>query len=206
MKKCLKILAIALALMLFFSMPSYTQDNKNIGKSFYTPEEVKKMCCPRFDTAMIAKLRSMHKESISNTNTSESKLLKTETIPNWRPFMSPVEYQGLVPDCWAHAATGIVEGQIQIMKDSILGNNGINLDEFELDPDSVKGVPGEALTFILYNKVRSDTLPYSSYPNLKGVRWGITGINNVVTLGDNKGNIDIIKAALQKWTCNSRFL
>lgn len=171
-----KILTLCLVIVVL-SFSSYTQNSKGHGKSSYTSEEIKRMCGLPVDTAEmrrgIAKQDSMYKEYISKKIISETGLHKIETIPNWRGMMSPVEYQNDDPcpgDCWAHAASGIVEGQLHISSGS---NLGIDLDEVDI----VNGTGGcgtnlpiFALEYVQSSKTKSEV---GTYPNLLGVRWGI---------------------------------
>jgi parallel beta-helix repeat protein len=118
--------------------------------------------------------------------------------------MSSVENQGLDPDCWAYAAAGIVEGQIQILYGSLI-DGGVNLNKYEIDPDSSEGTAGGALSYILYDKVGTDTL-LDSYPNLNGVRWGITNWDWVVSfLSPCNDKINTIKAALSNGPVTAAF-
>ena len=183
MKKDLKIFAAALALVLVFSTQSYAQNSKNNtpGKSSYTWEEVKRMCGVPVDTPemkkVFAKQDSMYKDYISKRKPSKVRPSRTETIPNWRGMMSPVENQNddqCSLDCWAHAATGATEGQLHILLSS---NIGINLDENDIfygtghsicDPPHAGDFPSTALEYIKYSKAKPEVGPY---PNLQGVRW-----------------------------------
>ena len=188
MKQSLILLWMVFTFILIFSLPSYTQNNsKDLGKTFYTSDEMKKMCGLPMPSAeemkrLVTKQDSIHKDYISKIKNSGSKLLKTETIPNWRGMMSPVEVQGC-NQCWVHAATGIVEGQLQILYGSKIGD-GIDLNESELQGNCNLGDPIAAESYIKSYGMGSEV---GSYPNLNGVRWTITSYHSI---GDG---IDSIK-------------
>ena len=193
MKQTTKISAIYIALVVL-SISSFAQNSRGHGKSFYTSEEVKRMCGVPVDTAElrrgIAKQDSMYKEYISNKKTRQTKLSKTETTPNWRGMMSPVEYQGddqCDSSCWAHAASGVVEGQLHILQTS---NIGIDLDENSIVYNGRGSCGGDfpttALNYIQNSKSISEV---GSYPNLQGVRWGIVSKRTI-------SSIDTIKKYL----------
>jgi hypothetical protein len=169
MKKSLITLSLVFTFIFTFSLPSYTQNNnENHGKSFYTLDEVKKMCgFPIPDAAemkkLLAKQDSMYKDYIAKIKNSSSKLSKTETIPNWRGMMSDVEVQDSNNSCWVHAATGIVEGQLHILNGSKIGN-GIDLNESEIDNIwRSGGLTSDAERYIKTLKLGSEV---GSYPNL----------------------------------------
>jgi len=115
-------------------MLSIAQNNdKDRGKSFYTSEEVKQMCGVPVDTIemkkVLARQDSMYKDYISKKG-----FHKITTFPNWKGMMSPVEnLEPFCNNCWAHAATGIVEGQLHIFLHS---NIGIDLDETDIVDNS----------------------------------------------------------------------
>ena len=101
-------------------------------------------------------------------------------------MMSPVDNQAedeCTDDCWAHAATAVVECQLHIE----FGNNlGINLDENDIVWNGLGyclgDYPGLAFAYIEESKAISEI---GNSPNLPGVKWGITesyytaGINNI---------------------------
>lgn len=189
MKKNLKTFAAAFALILVFSVQSYGQNKNDVGKSFYTREEVKRMCGVPVDpeemTKVLAKQDSMYKEYIRKKQSSGRGLSKIETIPNWKAMMSDVENQGDCWDCWVHAATGIAEGQLHILYGSKIGN-GVDLDELEISGACNGGFPTWAEETIKTSKMRSEV---GSYPNLSGVRWTILQYSTT-------SGIDEIKSAL----------
>ena len=127
MKEKSKQLVLTAILIMVFSFQLYAQNNR--GKAIYTIGEIKKMCRIPIDSSKLNKT-SMAQNVIPVT--SKKGLLKTESIPNWRSMMGEVEYQNNDPcpnDCWAHVATGVVEGQLNI---SLGYNSSINLNESEL--------------------------------------------------------------------------
>jgi len=122
----MKKFGIIFFFILIVSGLSYSQSiDKDRGKSAYTTEEIIQMCGVPVNHAKInqvlAKQDSMYQEYTKETKTLESKLLKSETIPNWQGMMSDVENQGNCGDCWVHAASGIAEGQIHLVPKFHLG-------------------------------------------------------------------------------------
>ena len=136
MRKLSKTFIPVIGFIILFSGLFFTQ-NKDKGKSFYTNEEVINMCDFYIDSQqekiLKAKQDSMYKDYLSR----RGGLRKTLTVPpDWSWAMSPVENQNGV--CWTHAVTGVIEGQLQIMHGSLIGDNGIDLDETSLpNPQSV---------------------------------------------------------------------
>jgi hypothetical protein len=79
MKASLKAFATAFLLILVPLVPSYAQNNdKDRGKSFYTPEEVTQMCGVPVNPAemkkVLAKQDSMYKEYMRKGKTSKPEL------------------------------------------------------------------------------------------------------------------------------------
>jgi hypothetical protein len=93
--------------------------------------------------------------------------------PNWRYWMGPVKNQIPKENCIAMATTGVVEGQLHISIDS---NISISLEENEIGENLAIE---EALIYMGNFKIGSKVAGESGiFPNLKGVRWGISGISS----------------------------
>ncbi|MFH1198090.1 MAG: C1 family peptidase [bacterium] len=167
------------------------------GKAFYTSEEVKKMCGIPVDLDemknILARQDSMYREYKLNKRKGNTNSIMT--IPNWKSMMNSIEYQGNCKDCWAHCATGVVEGQLNILKGY---NTQVDLDELDIVNNSAHtggcdngDSPTTALYYIKNSKAISEV---GSSPNLYGVRWdilyypstkisGITAIKNALNNG-----------------------
>ncbi len=201
MQKRTKIITITFFFMSVFVMLSTAQNNnKDMGKSFYTPEEVERMCGTRLDSLerknVLARQDSMYKDYLMNKG-----LRKTTTVPNWRGMMGPVENQNsesCTHSCWAHSATGATEGQLHISSGS---NIGIDLNEMDIvanaSPVCQDWYVSSAFNYIQSSKAISET---GSYPNLQGVRWdilsynsisGITAIKNALVSGPVTASFDV---------------
>ena len=193
-----RVTLVSLSVAAVFSISAGQVDRKH-GQPNYPPGQRQGLCGIPVDTAqarrVLAAEDSMYKDYLSK----QPKLSKVETIPNWRNMMSPVEYQWCSGegDCWAHAATGVAEGQLHIL---IGSNIGINMDELDIVNNTVGCVvnyPTTAWAYIGYYKAISEV---GSYPNLQGVRWGITGSS----AGDNYG-VSAIKGLLTRGPVSAAF-
>jgi|GEM_PF-2927120 tetratricopeptide (TPR) repeat protein len=137
--------------------------------------------------------RKIKEDSLYKAYLKSKSLRKTtnvNTVPNWRSFMEPVENQGTCGSCWAYGPTGAVEGAIQYYVGS---NIGLDLDENDVFTNSGGGNcnggdVGAALSYIENSRVPTKA-GLTSYPNLAGVKYSITGYPDV-------SGIDNIKAAL----------
>jgi hypothetical protein len=127
MKFKINILVITAAMGVAMSL--FAQQNKDMGKAAYTRAELASMCGALIDAEhmKVAQAKQDSAMRVYRSRHHQPSLSKTATIPNWKSMMSPVENQGSnCGSCWAHAATGVVEGQLHILKGS---NIGIDLDD-----------------------------------------------------------------------------
>lgn len=112
-------------------MPVSTYAHDDLGKRFYTNEEIKDMCGVPYDPHEVEE--ALARQKIMYAEYKENKLngvYKAATvIPDWKSMMSPIENQGSCGSCWAHAGTGVAEGLLHYIKNS---NIGIDLDEMEI--------------------------------------------------------------------------
>lgn len=124
----LQLLVYASLFILPFNTFSDGLDDK--GKRHYTPEEVRSLCGVPVDPdemeEVLAKQDIMYAEYKKN---KEKGVYKIATIPDWKSLMSPIENQGGCGNCWAHSATGVVEGLLHNLHGS---NVGIDLDEIDI--------------------------------------------------------------------------
>jgi hypothetical protein len=180
---------VAILTLVFVLGAQLWAQNIDTSKSKSRWEEVKKMCNFHIDPAKIpmlkAKQDSMYKNYLSNLSRKKG-LKKTMTIfPNWRPFMSYVKTQLAI--CTDYATTAVIEGQLQILCGSKIGNDGVDLNELEV-PYAIRVDPTYVEDYIQNNKISSRV---GSYPNLQGVKWTIASWD-WVDIG-----IEPIKAALE---------
>ncbi len=193
MKSISEIFLILFSFLLFISSWALAQDDKH-GKRHYTIEEIKQMCGVPGDKDEMKKVLALQ-DSMYKDYVSKKGLKKTNIIPDWKEYMSDVDYQGDCGNCWAHAATGMVEGQLQILHLGKIGAN-INLDEMDIVNNSEHtggcdngDFPSTALAYIQSTKAKAEN---GSFPNLQGVRWDINSFDVLGILG----GIDGIKNAL----------
>ena len=182
--KSLKVLVTFFVLFSILPSMSFSQNDKT-GRSHYTLEEVKAMCGVPVDTIEMKKVLAIQ-DSMYKDYLSKKGLKKITTIPNWQSLMGNVDNQYGCRNCWAHAAAGMVEGQLQILHGSIIGER-VNLDEMDIVNNSGhsggcdKGdFPHTALSYVQNSKTISET---GSYPNLQGVRWDINSYNVLGIMG-----------------------
>ncbi|MCX6152249.1 MAG: hypothetical protein NTX22_17115, partial [Ignavibacteriales bacterium] len=192
MKIFLNSFFIIFLITIFVSINTNAQDK---NKKKLTLEEVKEMCGVPVDKDEMKKVLAIQ-DSLYKEYLKKKGLKKTTTIPNWQNYMSNVDNQYGCKNCWAHAATGMVEGQLQIIYGSKIGSNGIDLDEMDIVNNSGHtggcnngDFPTTALSYIQSSKVISEI---GSYPNLQGVRWDINSFSILGVMG----GIDGIKNAL----------
>ena len=189
MKNCLRAIGLGFALILILGNEIYAQE-RNRGKAFYTDEEVRQMCGVPIDPAKTSQLKdkqeSMYKNYFTTLEKDPPKRFTVQSVPNWRSLMSDIEDQLDCGNCWVHAATGIVEGQLSILYGSRLN---VDMNEHEVPNDCDGGFPTWAESYIRTNKLGSET---GSYPNLYGVKWtllsynaisGISAIKNALASG-----------------------
>ncbi|MDP3148364.1 MAG: right-handed parallel beta-helix repeat-containing protein, partial [Ignavibacteria bacterium] len=188
MRKLSKTFMIVIGFIVLFSEQFLAQQN-NRGKSFYTNEEVIKMCGVPMDSSKIPILEAKQDSMYKDYKSKKGRLQKTLTAPNWKWAMSDVQFQE-GGSCWVHAATGVAEGQLQILYGSRIGYNGINMNELEVPGALYGGSPYVALNYIQSNKISSEV---GAYPNYQNAKWtilthndtieGITEIKNALTNG-----------------------
>jgi len=172
----LLIISFILLRISFNSFAQKNDESKNMGKPYYTPEEVRSMCGVPVDLDELpilqARQDSMYAEYLKSLE--ERKLPKTTSIPDWKGLMTAVEVQEC-GNCWAHAATGVLEGKLHYFYGS---NIGIDLDEMDIT-DSIHcsccncngGWPSHAFDYIESDKVPSE--PSSSFPNYHNAHYSV---------------------------------
>ena len=152
MRKLSKTTLLVIAFVVSFSGQFIAQQNFD-WTIIYKSEEFKKMHTSPVNLGDLSRMEQKQDSLYKIYKSKKGKLPKTLTEPNWREFMSTPENQMLEPgignSCFAHTATGVVEGQLQILKGSKMGENGIDLNEYDYPGACCGGMPSQVLHYML---------------------------------------------------------
>ena len=108
--------------------------------------------------------------------------IQSISIPDWKSFMSPIEDQFSCRNCWAHAATGVVEGLLNKKYGDI--NKKIDLDEMYITENNSGcgscdgGTPNCAFEFIRDEKVMTET-GINNFPNFDSTYYSLYNYNQL---------------------------
>ena len=105
------------AVMLLLLSSSSSAQTTDEGKAYYTDEEIRALCGVPVDLDEMAEVAARHDRMLAEYKRSRGDrgVSKAAAVPGWQGMMSPIENQGC-GNCWAHAATGVTEGFIQLQK------------------------------------------------------------------------------------------
>jgi parallel beta-helix repeat protein len=122
---------------------------------------------------------------------------------SWQSYMSDIDDQQSEECCGYFAAAAIVEGQLQILYGSRIGNEGINLDELKNHNPDFPAPVSTMLSSIKISKISSEV---GNYPNYAGVMWTVlTATNRSINLSLPLTGIDRIIEALQYGPITAEF-
>ncbi len=148
--------------------------------SYLSDEESKRLCGVLLDPSQVekalARQDSIYKEYKAS---KERSLRKALAVPDWKSLMSPIE-QAECSNCWAHAATGVVEGLLHYLHGS---NIGIDLDEWHITTHASCGGCGGGgsdcgLWYMLYYKAPSES-GINSFPNYDHAYYTIVSESSI---------------------------
>ncbi|MFC1541664.1 C1 family peptidase [Candidatus Latescibacterota bacterium] len=192
MKKTFFQALIACLIICSFTQSSFSDinnDTKNIGKRFYSTEEIKSMCnATRLPHEEFVKLKALQDSMYLEYKKNKKlfKLAKTLSIPDWKYYMSPVDTQEVGIPCWSFSSVAVAECLLHYYHGSDIG---INLSETDIvDAIGTQNTSTGGLNYIRDYKVCTES--NDNFPNYDNSYYKITDRSYV-----NSG-IDSIKTAL----------